>query len=145
MTMKRKLIIADKIILGIDKHGSPEILENFAILTQNSKIETIAPTAEIRKKHPGISEVGGQGLVAIPGLVNAHHHVGITPFQLGARDQPLELWFAERLSMREINPRLDTIYSAFEMISSGVTTVQHLHSRAPGDTRTVLKLSLIHI
>ena len=27
MTMERKLIIADKIILGIDKHGSPEILE----------------------------------------------------------------------------------------------------------------------
>ena len=49
MTMKRKLIIADKIILGIDKHGSPEILEKFAILTQNSKIETIAPTAEIEK------------------------------------------------------------------------------------------------
>ena len=139
MTMERKLIIADKIILGIDKHGSPEILEKFAILTQNSKIETIAPTTEIRKKHPGITEVGGQGLVAIPGLVNAHHHVGLTPFQLGARDQPLELWFAERLSMREINPRLDTIYSAFEMISSGVTTVQHLHSRAPGDTRAVLK------
>ena len=29
MTMERKLIIADKIILGIDKHGSPEILEKF--------------------------------------------------------------------------------------------------------------------
>lgn len=137
--MNRKLILADKIILGIDKHGSPEMLENVAILTKNSKIETIAPTAQLRKKHPGIREVGGRGLVAIPGLVNAHHHVGLTPFQLGARDQPLELWFAERLSMREVTPRLDTLYSAFEMISSGVTTVQHLHSRAPGDTRTVLK------
>ncbi len=40
--------------------------------------------------------------------------------------------------MRDVDPRLDTLYSALEMIASGVTTVQHLHSRAPGDVDAVL-------
>src|SRR5712691_9359683 len=45
---------------------------------------------------------------------------------------PLELWFVTRLVMRNVNLYLDTLYSAFEMIASGVTTVQHLHGRIPG-------------
>jgi cytosine/adenosine deaminase-related metal-dependent hydrolase len=40
--------------------------------------------------------------------------------------------------MRDVDPRLDTLYSAFEMVASGVTTVQHLHSRAPGDVGAVV-------
>jgi cytosine/adenosine deaminase-related metal-dependent hydrolase len=77
-------------------------------------------------------------MVAIPGLVNAHHHVGTTPLQLGSPDHPLELWFASRLGLRDVDWRLDTLFSAFEMIASGVTTVQHLHSRAPGGPEQVL-------
>ena len=45
---------------------------------------------------------------------------------------PLELWFVTRMVMRNVNPYLDTLYSAFEMIASGITTVQHLHGWAPG-------------
>src|SRR5437868_3114381 len=45
---------------------------------------------------------------------------------------PLELWFVTRLVMRNVNLYLDTLYSAFEMIASGVTTVQHLHGWLPG-------------
>ncbi len=37
--------------------------------------------------------------------------------------------------------RLDTLFSAFEMIASGVTTVQHLHSRAPGGVEDVVAAS----
>src|SRR5215472_4282534 len=33
---------------------------------------------------------------------------------------------------RNLNVYLDTLYSAFEMIGSGVTTVQHLHGWLPG-------------
>ncbi|MCY7308916.1 MAG: amidohydrolase family protein [Rhodoferax sp.] len=74
----------------------------------------------------------------IPGLVNAHHHVGLTPTQLGSPDYPLELWFASRLALRDVDLVTDTLYSAFEMVASGVTTVQHLHSRAPGTPAEIL-------
>ena len=52
---------------------------------------------------------------------------------------PLELWFVTRLVMRNVNLYLDTLYSAFEMIASGVTTVQHLHGWLPGKLDQVNK------
>ena len=33
---------------------------------------------------------------------------------------------------RNLNIYLDTLYSAFEMIASGITTVQHIHGWMPG-------------
>ena len=45
---------------------------------------------------------------------------------------PLELWFVTRMVTRNLNLYLDTLYSAFEMIASGITTVQHLHGWMPG-------------
>ena len=76
--------------------------------------------------------IGSGNEVMLPGFVNGHHHVGLTPVQLGSPDMPLELWFVTRMVMRNVNLYLDTLYSAFEMIASGVTTVQHLHGWMPG-------------
>ena len=141
MNDSQKLIIAKKILLGFDRLGRAEIVEGKAIFVKNNKINEIGPTSALRQKYKEIPEIGGENLFAMPGLVNAHHHLGVTPFQLGAQDHPLELWFAERLKMRNVPPTLDTLYSAFEMISSGVTTVQHLQSRAPGNLPSVLDQS----
>ena len=141
MNDSQKLIIAKKILLGFDGFGRAEIVEGQAIFVKNNKINEIGPTSVLRQKYKEIPEIGGENLFAMPGLVNAHHHLGVTPFQLGAQDHPLELWFAERLKMRNVPPTLDTLYSAFEMISSGVTTVQHLQSRAPGNLASVLDQS----
>ena len=141
MKDSQKLIIAKKILLGFDGLGQAEIVEGQAIFVENNKINEIGPTSVLRQKYKEIPEIGGENLFAMPGLVNAHHHLGVTPFQLGAQDHPLELWFAERLKMRNVPPTLDTLYSAFEMISSGVTTVQHLQSRAPGNLASVLDQS----
>ena len=50
---------------------------------------------------------------------------------------PLELWFVTRLVARQIDLYLDTLYSAFEMIASGITTVQHLRGWLPGGLEAV--------
>ena len=76
--------------------------------------------------------IGGDDFVVLPGFVNAHHHVGLTPLQLGAPDLPLELWANYRLGARRVDIYLDTLYSALELVRSGVTTVQHLHNRVAG-------------
>jgi len=136
--MTSKLITADHILTGFSPNGDALIIEDGAILIDGDRITAIGCAQTLRRAHPTGTEIGGRGRVAIPGLINAHHHVGLTPFQMGAADQPLELWFAERLVMRDVDPRLDTLYSAFEMIASGVTTVQHLHSRAPGNVDAVV-------
>ena len=64
--------------------------------------------------------------------MNSHHHAGLIAFQLGTPDLALEQWTMDRLRKRDVDPYLDTLYSAFEMIESGITTIQHLHNRASG-------------
>src|SRR5260370_1109784 len=88
--------------------------------------------------HPGASCPGSGDGVGPPGLVNAHPRVGVTPLQRGCPDEPLELWLASRLATRRVDPYLDTLVSAAEMLQSGVTTVQHLQGRlfAPSSSWT---------
>jgi cytosine/adenosine deaminase-related metal-dependent hydrolase len=77
----------------------------------------------------------------LPGFVNSHHHVGLTPLQLGTPDLPLELWIVARLGEYAVDPYLDTLYSAFEMIASGVTTVAHINGGIPGGFEAGRKVS----
>src|SRR5438876_3443530 len=112
-------------------------LEGGAVLQRDGIIAEIGPAAELVAKHPEVPVLGTGRQVLLPGFVNAHHHVGLTPVQLGSPDMPLELWFVTRLVARRVDLYLDTLYSAFEMIASGITTVQHLHGWLPGDLAAV--------
>ena len=112
-------------------------IEDAAVLQRDGVIAEIGPAAELIAKHPEVPVLGTGHQVMLPGFVNAHHHIGLTPVQLGSPDMPLELWFVTRLVMRRIDLYLDTLYSAFEMIASGITTVQHLHGWLPGGLEAV--------
>lgn len=133
-----KLITADWVLEGFTTNGEPIFHREAAIAVVDGMVEEIGPASLMMATYPQAETLGGAGKVVIPGLINAHHHVGLTPLQLGSPDHPLELWFASRLALRDVDLRLDTLFSAFEMIASGVTTVQHLHSRAPGSPEAVV-------
>jgi 5-methylthioadenosine/S-adenosylhomocysteine deaminase len=109
-----------------DRDGA-EVLEDAAVFQQDGVIREMGPYETLRGRHRADEVLGSADHVVLPGFVNAHHHVGLTPFQLGSPDHPLELWFASRLGARPVDPYLDTLYSAFEMLESGITTVQHIH------------------
>jgi cytosine/adenosine deaminase-related metal-dependent hydrolase len=107
-------------------------IDDGAVLQHDGVIAEIGAAAELIAKHPEIPVLGSGHQVMLPGLVNAHHHIGLTPVQLGSPDMPLELWFVTRLVARRVDLYLDTLCSPFEMIASGITTVQHLHGWLPG-------------
>ncbi len=114
-----------------------EEIADGAILQSDGIITAIGTFAELSAGHPDVPVIGDGDAIMLPGFVNAHHHVGLTPVQLGSPDMPLELWFVTRLVMRSVDLYLDTLYSAFEMIASGVTTVQHIQSALPGSASEV--------
>jgi 5-methylthioadenosine/S-adenosylhomocysteine deaminase len=116
---------------AVDRHRWNEIADG-AVLQEDCIVAEIGTYAALRRKHPNLPVIGTGNEVLLPGFVNGHHHIGLTPVQLGSPDMPLELWFVTRMVMRSVNLYLDTLYSAFEMIASGVTTVQHLHGWLPG-------------
>ncbi|MEM9428470.1 MAG: amidohydrolase family protein [Pseudomonadota bacterium] len=119
-----------------DRHRWEEI-EDGAVLVEAGTIAAIGPFDTLKAAHPDARVLGTGRQILMPGFVNAHHHIGLTPVQLGSPDMPLELWFVTRLVSRAVDLYLDTLYSAFEMISSGVTTVQHIHGWVPGDLAAV--------
>lgn len=120
----------------IDRHHWNQI-DDGAVLVDNGFVKAVGTFVELAAAYPDAPVFGDGSQVVLPGFINAHHHVGLTPVQLGAPDLPLELWFAARLVCRAVDPYLDTLYSAFEMIASGCTTVQHIHTWVPGDLEAV--------
>jgi cytosine/adenosine deaminase-related metal-dependent hydrolase len=124
------------IVRSLDRHSCEQI-EDGAVLQEDGLIARVGAFADIAGDHPGVTVIGTGGDVLLPGFINGHHHIGLTPVQLGSPDMPLELWFATRLMTRSLDLYLDTLYSAFEMIASGVTTVQHIHGWAPGGVAAV--------
>jgi len=119
-----------------DRHHWQQI-DDGAVLQRDGVIAEIGPFAELSERHPEVPVIGTGRQVVLPGFVNGHHHIGLTPVQHGSPDMPLELWFVTRLVTRHVDLYLDTLYSAFEMIASGITTVQHLHGWLPGGLAAV--------
>src|SRR3954452_3740110 len=132
------LVRGRHVIQAIGRDGAPLIVDDGAVAFRDGVVVAVAGFAELVRRYPELPVLGDREAVIAPGFVNSHHHVGLTPLQLGSPDYPLKLWFAGRLGARTVDPYLDALYSAFEMIASGVTTVQHLHGRIFGPLETLL-------
>jgi cytosine/adenosine deaminase-related metal-dependent hydrolase len=118
-----------------------EEIADGALIQEDGVITETGTYDDLHRKYPTLPVLGSGKEIMLPGFVNGHHHVGLTPVQLGSPDMPLELWFVTRMVARNLNVYLDTLYSAFEMIGSGITTVQHIHGWLPGKLPDVAKIS----
>ncbi|MGI9417097.1 MAG: amidohydrolase family protein [Geminicoccaceae bacterium] len=133
--MQAKLVRGEVVLSEVRGRDDAVTIEDGAVLVVDGKVEKVEPYDDLAREFPDAEIVGDGRDVVLPGFVNAHHHIGLTPVQLGSLDMPLELWFATRLVCQSVDLYLDTLYSAFEMIASGITTVQHLHGWLPGGLR----------
>ena len=113
----------------------PRVCQNAGVYQTGGVVQEIGAVSDLRRKYPNVATIGSLDEILLPGLINSHHHVGITSLQLGTLDQPLETTFAARLAHRDVDPYLDTLHSAFEMIASGITSVHHLHNPRRGSVR----------
>src|SRR3984957_20287482 len=135
--MATSLIRSRAAITGVQDRFTWNEIKDGAVLQEDGVIVGVGTYDELHRKHPTVPVIGTGNEILLPGFVNGHHHVGLTPVQLGSPDMPLELWFITRMVIRNLNLYLDTLYSAFEMIASGVTTVQHIHGWLPGKLKQV--------
>ena len=125
--MSELIVKARWVVTGIEDRHTPLVIENAAVLSRDGVVIAVGSPDELLRQAPQATVENYPHHVMLPGFVNSHHHVGLTPLQLGSPDHALELWFASRIPGRKIDLYLDTLYSAFEMIASGITTVQHIH------------------
>ena len=130
--MTSTLIRGKYVICKITGPYSAEVVSDGAVLQRDGEIIEVGDYDDMRVRHPTAEVIGGQNYVVMPGLVNDHFHVGFSPFQLGAPDLPLELWGLARMGARSVDPYLDQLYGAVQMIESGTTTVQALYTPGRG-------------
>jgi len=92
-------------------------------------------------------DAAGTGLLASPGLVQAHVHLCQTLFRGMAEDRPLMPWLSERIWPMEAAHTADTlatsvILSLMELLSSGCTCLLDMGSvRGTGVTLDILRRS----
>ena len=130
--MPTSLIRSRATITGVKDRFTWNEIKDGAVLQEDGVIAAVGTYDDLHRKHPTVPVIGTGKEILLPGFVNGHHHVGLTPVQLGSPDMPLELWFITRMVIRNLDLYLDTLYSAFEMIGSGITTVQHIQGWMPG-------------
>ncbi len=129
--MPLSLIRGKYILCKALNHQDIQLIEDGAIVQQDGRIVEIGQYSALAQKYQVDQVLGSANHVVLPGFINGHHHIGLSSFQLGSVDAPLELWLANRIAHRQVDPYLDTLYSALQMIEAGITTVQHIH-RLPG-------------
>ena len=136
--MSSSLIRGKHIVCKAASRTDAQVVDDGAVFQKDGLIVEVGPYRELAAKHQAEEVLGSPGHIVLPGFVNSHHHIGLTPFQLGSPDHNLELWIASRMGARFVDRHLDTLYSAFELVESGVTTVQHLHGWLGGGAPDVI-------
>ena len=69
----------------------PRIIPEGAVVIEDGHVLEIGVFDELKSRFADVPVVGTGRDVVMPGFVNAHHHVGLTPLQLGSPDLALEL------------------------------------------------------
>ena len=130
--MAMSLVRGKYVVCKVNDPWSADVVSDGAVLQRDGRIEEVGDHGELSRMHPEAEVIGSPNHIVMPGLVNDHFHLGLTPFQMGALDLPLEMWSLARVGSRLTDPFLDQLYGALQMIETGTTTVQAIHSPPRG-------------
>ncbi|MFL5805959.1 MAG: amidohydrolase [Roseiflexaceae bacterium] len=120
------LLIQD--VTVVDPHGEGvAILPGHDIAVAGQRIAALLPSGQVAAGQAA-EVIAGDGMIALPGLINAHAHAAMVHFRGAAEDVPIEEWFNDYIWAMETNLTPDDVYwgallAAVESIESGVTTV----------------------
>ena len=90
--MSSSLVRGKYVICKVTGRDSAEVVSDGAVYQRDGLIVEVGRYEDLRERHPGEEVIGSSRYVVMPGLVNDHFHVGVTPFQLGSPDLPLGIW-----------------------------------------------------
>ncbi|MGI6567007.1 MAG: amidohydrolase [Firmicutes bacterium] len=142
--------------MNLPAAGSPTVGSRVDIGIEDGKIlfieEHTSPDAANRlQQGPWDRIIAGRGRLALPGLVNAHTHLGMTMLRGYGDDLPLMVWLQERMWPVEdqLSPE-DIYWSALlaigEMLKGGVTTCAdmyfHMEAAVQAAVETGIRASL---
>jgi hypothetical protein len=102
--------------------GTDGIVKDGAVYVSGKNIIEVGRYNDLKTQYPTATIIGSPRFWVMPGFVNAHQHgKGVTSFQLGGRDEPLEVTRVKATPQAKIAICLDALYAASRMIEAGVT------------------------
>jgi 5-methylthioadenosine/S-adenosylhomocysteine deaminase len=106
------------------------VIKDGALVVEDGRIIAAGPWSELHVDYENLTPVGGpHDWLAIPGLVNAHHHGrGVSTLMTGVPDGPLELWIPSLILYPSLDVYWNTFYDAACMLRAGITTSLQSHS-----------------
>jgi 5-methylthioadenosine/S-adenosylhomocysteine deaminase len=124
-----------------ERFGADGIVEDGAVYVSGKNIVEVGPYKDLKAQYPTASIIGSPRFWVMPGFVNAHQHgKGLTTFQLGGLDEPLEVTRVKSIPQAKVPTYLDALYAALRMIEAGVTTCLHYNSsRGPAQYENDLR------
>jgi 5-methylthioadenosine/S-adenosylhomocysteine deaminase len=129
LNASRRLLVRGCDVLDVPEQGECRVLSGCDIAVVDGVIESIRSGADLARDGDGdgVEVVDGSGLLAVPGLVNAHTHSPMVLMRGAAEDVGVDAWFNERVWPMEVNltaedVHLGALLACAEMILSGVTT-----------------------
>src|SRR6266702_8483288 len=103
--MSTSLIRSRAIIAqALDRQAWQQI-DDGAVLQQDGVIAAVGTYADLRKRYPDTAVIGSGNEIMLPDFVNGHHHVGLTPVQLGSPDMVADHMGTTRPLARPSDPR----------------------------------------
>jgi cytosine/adenosine deaminase-related metal-dependent hydrolase len=114
--MPSSLIRGKYLIAKVVDREQAQVIEDGAAFQRDGVIVEVGRYDDLAARYTPDRVFGSPEHVVIPGLIDGHHHQGLTPFQLGVTDDALEPWLLKRMGGRRVDPYLDTLYSAFELL-----------------------------
>lgn len=107
-------------------------MKNMDIGIENDRIVFVVPSGQAPVIFKADRKISGRRRLAMPGLVNAHTHVGMTTMRNAADDLPLHKWLFEKIFPIEDRMTDDDVYwgtllGAAEMIRSGTTAFADMY------------------
>src|SRR6202171_1125808 len=107
--MGTSLIRSRAAITGVKDRFTWNRIKDGAVLQEDGVIVDVGTYDDLHRKHPTVPVIGNGKEILLPGFVNGHHHVGLTPVQLGSPDMPPGCRFITRAVTRNIHVYLCTV------------------------------------
>ncbi|MCR4401428.1 MAG: amidohydrolase [Firmicutes bacterium] len=112
--------------------GRPLVVPKGDVAVVGSEIAYAGPSPAPEGFGRARRVIDGSGLVALPGLVNAHTHAAMTVFRGFADDMPLMEWLTRKIWPAEARLEAKDVYwgtmlACVEMIRAGVTTFADMY------------------
>jgi len=118
------LLITD--VTAVTMDGDRRVIADAAVAVDGARIAAVAKAAALRSRYPDATELAGRGMLAIPGLVDAHAHADQSLLRGMTDDLPwipfLAEWISPYLSRRDPQVAVAAYrLTMAEMIRSGTT------------------------